>query len=161
MDRVYGEGELPAFPDGMALPPFIEMTVKTLFGKVWSDPNLSVRDRRLLTMGATAQLGRADLVDIQVMGALIACEMTEVQLQETVLHLAFYCGWPNATLCTKEYSRLSRDFRRVPGNKFSDELNLRHSRVKLFLCRACDDRQQSTLPVSQNDESAKLRAPLV
>jgi alkylhydroperoxidase/carboxymuconolactone decarboxylase family protein YurZ len=38
------------------------------FGDVWAHPALSIRDKRLRVLGATAMLGRADLIEIQVSG---------------------------------------------------------------------------------------------
>lgn len=95
MDKVYGPGFSTTMPE--QLDPYTHETAQHLFGDVWSRPGLSVRDRRLLVMGATAALGRADLMQIQVQGALVNQELTKDQLNEVVLHLAFYVGWGNAT----------------------------------------------------------------
>jgi 3-hydroxyisobutyrate dehydrogenase-like beta-hydroxyacid dehydrogenase/alkylhydroperoxidase/carboxymuconolactone decarboxylase family protein YurZ len=95
MDAVYGPGFAASMPE--QLDPYTNETVQHLFGDIWSRPNLSVRDRRLLVIGATAALGRADLMQIQVQGALTNQELTTDQLGEAVLHLAFYVGWGNAT----------------------------------------------------------------
>lgn len=95
MDAVYGPGFSATVPE--QLDPYTNETVQHLFGDIWSRPDLSVRDRRLLVMGATAALGRADLMQIQVQGALANDELTTNQLNEVVLHLAFYVGWGNAT----------------------------------------------------------------
>lgn len=75
--------------------PYSEETVDRLFADVWARPGLSVRDRRLLTIGVTAALGRADLLETQIVGALKAGELDREQLGEVVLHLAYYAGWPN------------------------------------------------------------------
>lgn len=95
MDQVYGPG-FSAGLDGQhgALS---NETVEHLFGEVWSRPGLSVRERRLLVLGATAALGRSDLIRVQVRGALANAELTAEQLDEMVLQLAFYVGWGNAT----------------------------------------------------------------
>jgi len=95
MDTVYGQGFSQSMPDSST--PFTDTTVEHLFGEVWARPGLSVRDRRLLVLGATAALGRPDLVQIQVRGALANQELTPDQLRETSLQLAYYVGWGNAT----------------------------------------------------------------
>lgn len=95
LDEVYGEGFSGAF-DGRS-EPFLDETVEHLFGEVWNRPGLSTRDRRLLVLGATAALGRSDLIQVQVRGGLKAGELTDEQLREAVLQLAFYVGWGNAT----------------------------------------------------------------
>lgn len=95
MDAVYGAG----FSDGMpeAHSPMLDDTIEHLFAEVWSRPGLSVRDRRLLVLGATAALGRADLIEIQARGALANGELTAEQLREAVLQLHYYVGWGNGT----------------------------------------------------------------
>ncbi|GAA3573726.1 carboxymuconolactone decarboxylase family protein [Amycolatopsis ultiminotia] len=95
MDQVYGEGFSKSLPAETT--PMLEKTVEHLFGEIWSRPGLSVRDRRLLVLGATAALGRADLIRIQVQGALAGGDLTAEQLREAVLHLQYYVGWGNGT----------------------------------------------------------------
>lgn len=97
MDQVYGPGFSDAMPKEPVGDPFTDATVTHLFGEVWSRPALSVRDRRLLVIGATAALGRSDLIRIQTEGALINGELGADQLREAALHLALYVGWGNAT----------------------------------------------------------------
>ncbi|HVV08100.1 carboxymuconolactone decarboxylase family protein [Amycolatopsis sp.] len=95
MDEVYGAGFSDTLPDEQT--PMLEKTVDHLFGEIWSRPGLSVRDRRLLVIGATAALGRADLIQIQVEGALANRELSAEELREAVLHLHYYVGWGNGT----------------------------------------------------------------
>lgn len=95
MDEVYGTGLADAMPAERK--PALAMTVDHLFGEVWNRPGLSLRDRRLVVLGATAMLGRADLIEVQVRGALINGELTESELDEIVLQLHYYAGWGNGT----------------------------------------------------------------
>jgi 4-carboxymuconolactone decarboxylase len=95
MDDVYGAGFSRNLPAERT--PMLEKTVDHLFGEIWSRPGLSVRDRRLLVIGATAALGRADLIQIQVEGALANDELSAEELREAVLHLQYYVGWGNGT----------------------------------------------------------------
>jgi 4-carboxymuconolactone decarboxylase len=95
MDEVYGPGFSDTMPTERS--PMLDDTIGHLFGEIWSRPGLSVRDRRLLVIGATAAMGRADLIEIQVRGALAGDELTAEQLREAVLHLHYYVGWGNGT----------------------------------------------------------------
>jgi 4-carboxymuconolactone decarboxylase len=95
MDAVYGAGFSATLPDADS--PMLADTIDHLFGEIWSRPGLSVRDRRLLVIGATAALGRADLIEIQVRGALANKELATEELREAVLHLHYYVGWGNGT----------------------------------------------------------------
>ena len=96
IDRVYGPGFSGQMKAAVGAP-FIGETVDQLFGAIWNRPGLSVRDRRLLVLGATAMLGKPELVEAQARGALLNEELTEAQLEEAVLQLAYYVGWGNAT----------------------------------------------------------------
>lgn len=97
MDSVYGRGLASVMPPADQRAPATAMTVDHLFGEIWSRPGLSIRDRRLLVLGATAMLGRPDLIETQVRGALINGELTEAELDEIVLQLHYYAGWGNGT----------------------------------------------------------------
>jgi alkylhydroperoxidase/carboxymuconolactone decarboxylase family protein YurZ len=99
MVEVYGDDR--GFAERLAdLPPesapYTEATVDHVFAELWNRPGLSVRDRRLLTIGVTAAYGRADLAETQFVGALTNGELDRAQIGEVVLHLAYYAGWPNA-----------------------------------------------------------------
>jgi alkylhydroperoxidase/carboxymuconolactone decarboxylase family protein YurZ len=96
MKEVYG---VQLLPDGAkpGIAPFLDETVGHLFGEIWSRPGLSIRDRRLLVIGATAMLGRSDLIEVQVFGALVNGELDKASLAEVSLQLAFYAGWGNTT----------------------------------------------------------------
>ena len=95
MAKIYGYGRPACGTFGQS--PFLDETIGHLHADIWSRPGLSLRDRRLLALGATAMNGREDLIEIQVKGALVAGEFDKAELDEIVLQLAFYAGWGNAT----------------------------------------------------------------
>jgi len=76
---------------------FVAYTVDHLFGDVWQRPGLSVSERRLMTIGVLAALGRDELLDVQFQSAMHNGELTEDQVREIVIHLTHYIGWPLAT----------------------------------------------------------------
>ncbi len=96
VDEVYGPNSRKMM-DGMEESPFVAETVKHLFGDVWAMPELSIRDKRLLVIGATTMLGRADLLEIQLAGAFANNELSDEQLDEMLLLMLFYCGAGNTT----------------------------------------------------------------
>jgi alkylhydroperoxidase/carboxymuconolactone decarboxylase family protein YurZ len=103
MTKVYGTELLPhSVQSGTS--PFTDETVGHLFADIWLRPGLSIRDRRLLVLGATAMLGRADLIEVQTFGALVNGELTKGEMDEILLQLAFYAGWGNATSVQKGFS---------------------------------------------------------
>lgn len=76
--------------------PFEVQTVDHLFGEVWADGELSVRDRRLVLIGLCAGLGLEDAASIQFDAALRMEELSPDDLRELVVLLAHYAGWPVA-----------------------------------------------------------------
>jgi 4-carboxymuconolactone decarboxylase len=93
MQEVYGFSVDPDTIPGR----YAAMTVDHLFGSVWTSDELDVRDRRLMTIGVLAVLGKSDLLDIQFDCALARDELTVDQLREVVVHLTHYIGWPMST----------------------------------------------------------------
>jgi 4-carboxymuconolactone decarboxylase len=93
MQEVYGFTVDPADVEG----PYTEVTVDHLFGTIWTREALSLRDRRLLTIGVLAAQGMNNLLEIQFDSALKRDEMTIEQVRKVVLHLTHYIGWPLST----------------------------------------------------------------
>lgn len=88
MRQVYGWDIKEAHGDFMAL------TVDHLFADVWTRPGLSMRDRRLLLIGALAGQGLNDVLDIQIPAALANAELSPDELREIAIFLTHYIGWP-------------------------------------------------------------------
>jgi len=96
LEAVYGPGTSSMMKGQENWPMTVEV-ISHQFGDVWANPSLSIRDKRLMVLGATAMLGRADLIEVQVAGAIINGEFTEEQLGFIPLFLMFYAGAPNCT----------------------------------------------------------------
>lgn len=80
---------------GDIAPKLADLTDNVLFGDVWERPGLSKRDRSLVTISALIAMNRPD----QLRSHLARSRdngVTEVEIVETITHLAFYSGWPNA-----------------------------------------------------------------
>ena len=76
-------------------PKLVEITEKVLFGDVWERPQLSKRDRSLITCAALVALGKTEQMNFHFLRA-IENGVTEEELIELITHLAFYAGWPSA-----------------------------------------------------------------
>jgi 4-carboxymuconolactone decarboxylase len=76
-------------------PKLAELTDKVLFGDVWERPGLSKRDRSLITVSAIIAMNRPDQLRAHLARARDN-GLTQEELTETITHLAFYAGWPNA-----------------------------------------------------------------
>lgn len=73
---------------------FFAQTVDHLFAEIWTRPELSIRDRRLLLLGVIAAQGLDDIAAIQVKAALHNEELDAEQLRAVALFLTHYVGWP-------------------------------------------------------------------
>jgi 4-carboxymuconolactone decarboxylase len=80
---------------GDLAPKLAELTDQVLFDDVWERPELSKRDRSLITVAALVALNRTQQLDFHLKFAL-RNGLTRDQLIEAITHLAFYSGWPTA-----------------------------------------------------------------
>jgi 4-carboxymuconolactone decarboxylase len=80
---------------GGVAPKLADLTDSVLYDDVWERPQLSKRDRSLVTVAALIALNRPD----QLRSHLALARqngVTEEELIETITHMAFYSGWPSA-----------------------------------------------------------------
>ena len=76
-----------------AVAPALEAyTQDRLYGDVWKRPNLSRRDRSLVTVAALIARGQAPALGYYADQAL-ENGVTPREISETITHLAYYCGW--------------------------------------------------------------------
>jgi 4-carboxymuconolactone decarboxylase len=76
-------------------PKLVSLTDDVLFGDVWERAELSKRDRSLITVAALIAGGNTE----QLVGHLQRATdngLSETELKEAIVHLAFYAGWPKA-----------------------------------------------------------------
>ena len=86
--------------------PFEEITVDHLFGEVWAQGKLSVRDRRLVLIGIAAGSGLEDVLGLQLDAALRLGELDDDDLRTLVVFLAHYVGWPRGAKINNEVEKL-------------------------------------------------------
>lgn len=85
-------GDVVVPPEGAM--PFADIMLETLFAEVWTREVLSMRDRRLLLLGAIAALGEQTTFGIQAKAAIKKQELTPEQLREVAVFLVHYVGYP-------------------------------------------------------------------
>ena len=81
-------------------PKLADLTDNVLFGDVWERTELSKRDRSLVTVAALIANGNTE----QLTGHLNRAKdngLSETELAEVIIHLAFYAGWPRAFSAVK------------------------------------------------------------
>ena len=93
IEKVYA-GDVVVAPKGAMA--FSDLMLESLFSEVWTRDVLSMRDRRLILLGAIGALGEKDTFAIQCKAALKNEELTPEQLREVLIMLANYAGYPRA-----------------------------------------------------------------
>ena len=91
---------------------FGQVTSEVLFGDIWKRPELSPRERSLVTVSALVALYRQNELPFHFKRA-IENGLTEAEVIEAITHLAFYAGWPCAatalSIAQKVYSANGSD----------------------------------------------------
>ena len=80
---------------GDVAPGLAGYTDDVLFGDVWERPELSKRDRSVVTVASLVTSSSTE----QLVGHRNRAKqngVTEDELKEAIIHLAFYAGWPKA-----------------------------------------------------------------
>jgi 4-carboxymuconolactone decarboxylase len=76
-------------------PALVGFTDDVLFGQVWTRPQLSAKERSLVTVAALTASGNTDQLVFHL-GLAKQNGASEDELIEAITHLAFYAGWPKA-----------------------------------------------------------------
>jgi 4-carboxymuconolactone decarboxylase len=99
----------PSKPSGTVqpriAPGLATLTDDVLFGDVWKRPDLSPRDRSLVTVSVLIATGKS----AQLAGHLGRALDNGVKPSETsglLAHLAIYCGWPSAVSALEVYDQV-------------------------------------------------------
>ena len=77
------------------IPQLGKLRDEVLFGDVWEQPELSKRDRSLVTCSVLAALYRTPELEGHLQRALDN-GVTIEELKRMITHVAFYSGWPTA-----------------------------------------------------------------
>ena len=76
-------------------PDFDDLVTNFLAAEIWSRPNLEPKLRSLVVIAAATALGRVSALRLHVeMG--LNNGLTEAEIREALIHLAFYAGFPAA-----------------------------------------------------------------
>ena len=81
--------------DVRAVSPALDRFTKDAIGGLWKRPQLSERDRAIVTIAALIARKQTAAMPDNVDRAFDA-GVTAAELSEIITHLAFYSGWPNA-----------------------------------------------------------------
>ncbi|MDH6523082.1 4-carboxymuconolactone decarboxylase [Streptomyces sp. SAI-135] len=74
------------------------LAAQHIYGDLWQRPVLSRRERRLVTLTVLAVLSQNRLhTPLHIKAALDSGDLSEADLRESAIQIAFYAGWPLAT----------------------------------------------------------------
>jgi 4-carboxymuconolactone decarboxylase len=76
-------------------PKLVDLTEDVLFGDIWARPQLSKRDRSLITCAALVATRGTEQMGFHFPKA-IENGVKQEEIIEMITHLAFYAGWPSA-----------------------------------------------------------------
>ena len=81
-------------------PKLVELTDDVLFADVWERSELPKRDRSLITVASLVTSSSFEQLTSHLRLAK-QNGLTETELKEAIVHLAFYAGWPKAMSAIK------------------------------------------------------------
>ena len=90
---------------GAVAPKLAELSDEVLFGDIWERPQLSKRDRSLITCAVLIAHGKTEQMAFHFPRA-IENGVTHDELIEMLTHLAFYVGWPSAMSALTKFKEL-------------------------------------------------------
>lgn len=102
-------GDLPPLPEP-GVSKFTDFMLDTLFGTLWADETLSIRDRRLMLLGAIAAQGEENTFTIQSRSALKRGELSKQQLEAAVIFLTQYVGYPRGSKMFMALNKVLAEF---------------------------------------------------
>ena len=79
-----------------AVPRLGQLRNSLLYGDIWERPQLSKRDRSLITVAVNQALYVTNELRLHIDRALDQNGVTPQEISEVILHVTFYAGWPAA-----------------------------------------------------------------
>jgi 4-carboxymuconolactone decarboxylase len=105
--KVYGD-VIPAPPREAG--DFGKLCIEQQFAEVWARDVMSMRDRRLSLLGVLMALGEENPFRIHAESALANGEITPKELNEVVIFLTPYVGYPRATKVLPIAAQLAQQY---------------------------------------------------
>lgn len=88
MNEVYA-WDMPDMPGE-----FFALTADHLFGRIWTRPGLTMRDRRMALLAVLTAQGQDDLLEVQINAILANEEFGVDELREFTVFITHYVGFP-------------------------------------------------------------------
>lgn len=101
---------------GDTVPKLASLTDDVLLADIWQRPELSKRDRSLVTVAALIAAGNDQQLATHAAYAL-ENGVTTTELQELIVQMAFYAGWPRAVSAASAISSAIQQPAATSGNQ--------------------------------------------
>jgi 4-carboxymuconolactone decarboxylase len=102
----FGQAQRPSGPVQQRVAPGLAtLTDDVLFGDVWLRPDLSLRDRSLVTISVLIATGKPAQLEGHL-GRALNNGVLPSEASGVLAHLAIYSGWPNAVSALEVYDRV-------------------------------------------------------
>jgi 4-carboxymuconolactone decarboxylase len=98
--------------------PFVrDGVVAAVFGDLWTRDGLTTKERRLISITCVCAAVVPHAVEDHLRSALVSGDLTVDELQEFVLHFAYYAGWPRASVAHKTLTRIIAELGLAGGHR--------------------------------------------
>jgi 4-carboxymuconolactone decarboxylase len=95
--------------------PFVrDGVIASVFGDLWTREGLTTKERRLISLTCACAAAVPNAVEEHLRSALVSGDITAPEMQEFVLHFAYYAGWPKASLAYHTLKRVLTDLNLDP-----------------------------------------------
>jgi 4-carboxymuconolactone decarboxylase len=95
------------------------LSVGYLFGEIWSRPNLTLRERQIVTLAANIAMARASGTHSHYRSAK-KIGLTHEEIIEIMIQVGAYAGWPAMAHANRQYREvLAEDKAAAKGKKKS------------------------------------------
>lgn len=115
-DRLARGLEIREKVHGDAIPPltgemgtYTQLSVRNIYNDVWGRDVMSVRDRRLMVMGALAAMTLMNPLEIHLRSALTLGELTWEEIDEFAIAVSPYIGAPRTTYVLQLIGKLKSE----------------------------------------------------
>lgn len=92
--QIYG-GVVP-LPPVASRDDYVHNVIDHLFGRIWPRSDMAVKDRRLVIIGIALAQGEDAILEIQLRAALRNGELSPADVQELLILMPYYVGYPRA-----------------------------------------------------------------
>jgi 4-carboxymuconolactone decarboxylase len=87
---------------------FWDFTLENNFGTLWARPQLSLRDREMITLSVLIALGAGDGILPHFRNARNV-GITEEEVRELIFQTMYYAGWSRGSQATRQFNKVVRE----------------------------------------------------